>query len=213
MVIGIIGAGNIGGTAAQLFAKAGHHVTISHSGDPQTLTPLASSIGENITVRTAEDTVRYSQVILLAVPWVQRSKLPNAQLFVGKIVIDALNPYEYAPNGSIRVVNLEPSTSSEEVLKLIPDSRLVKAFNTLNSETLRRESRPGAPLDQRLVLFEAGDETEAKEVVARLIEDIGYAAVDTGFLKEGGRLQQPGSPIYNVPLTVEEARQKLENLP
>jgi 8-hydroxy-5-deazaflavin:NADPH oxidoreductase len=62
------------------------------------------------------------------------------------------------------------------------------------------------------VLFVAGDDSEAREVVAQLIEEIGFAAVDTGFLHEGGRLQQPGSPIYNVPMTVKEALLRLSDL-
>ena len=78
---------------------------------------------------------------------------------------------------------------------------------------MRNNARPSAPLSERAVLFVAGDDSEAKEVVAKLIEDIGFAVVDTGFLREGGRLQQPGSPIYNVLMTVEEAKQRLANLP
>jgi len=49
----------------------------------------------------------------------------------------------------------------------------------------------------------------AKAAVARLIEQIGFAPVDTGSLREGGRKQQPGTPIYNVPLTAAAARAAL----
>ena len=49
----------------------------------------------------------------------------------------------------------------------------------------------------------------AKAEVARLIEQIGFAPVDTGSLREGGRKQQPGTPIYNVPLTAAAARAAL----
>jgi 8-hydroxy-5-deazaflavin:NADPH oxidoreductase len=81
----------------------------------------------------------------------------------------------------------------------------VKAFNTMYYQTLATEARPRP--EDRLVLFIAGDDTEAKAVVSRLIEDIGFAVVDTGSLREGGRMQQPGSPIYNRPMKLEEARQ------
>ncbi len=80
-------------------------------------------------------------------------------------------------------------------------------------ETLRNEARPDKPLEERLVIFIASDDSEAKAIVARLIEEIGYAAVDTGFLHEGGRRQQPDSPIYNVQMTMKEAMQKLAELP
>jgi hypothetical protein len=48
--------------------------------------------------------------------------------------------------------------------------------------------------------------------VAKLIEDIGFVAVDTGSLREGGRKQQPGSPIYNNPMTIEIARKRLAEI-
>lgn len=164
-----------------------------------------SSLGPRVRAVTTEDAVKFGEVVLLAVPWGRRAELPPAQLFENKIVIDAINPF--GPNGPIDLGN---TTSSEEILKQIPGARLVKAFNTLNFQILGTGSRPAN--QDRLVLFVAGDDTEAKEVVARLIEDIGFATVDTGFLHEGGRIQQPGSPIFNVPMTVQEAKQRLTNL-
>lgn len=205
MNIGILGAGNIGSTTARLFATAGHSVAISHSKGPESLASLVSSLGPRVRAVTTEDAVKFGEVVLLAVPWGRRAELPPAQLFENKIVIDAINPF--GPNGPIDLGN---TTSSEEILKQIPGARLVKAFNTLNFQILGTGSRPAN--QDRLVLFVAGDDTEAKEVVARLIEDIGFATVDTGFLHEGGRIQQPGSPIFNVPMTVQEAKQRLTNL-
>jgi predicted dinucleotide-binding enzyme len=62
------------------------------------------------------------------------------------------------------------------------------------------------------VLFLAGDDVEAKEVVSQLIEEIGFAPADTGSLREGGRRQEPGSPIYNNPMTAEQAREMLAGM-
>jgi predicted dinucleotide-binding enzyme len=74
-------------------------------------------------------------------------------------------------------------------------SRLVKAFNTMYYETLRTEGRPSAPEEERLALFVVGADGEAKAVVSRLIEEVGFAPVDTGSLSDG-RKQEPGSPIH-----------------
>ena len=205
MNIGILGAGRIGATAADLFAKAGHSVAISNSKGPESLSSFVASSGSRIKAVTAEEAVRFGEVILLAVPWTKRDTLPDPQLFENKIVIDALNPY--GPEG---VVDLGEKTSSELVSWQLPGARLVKAFNTMYFETLRTGSRPAGP--DRLVLFIAGDDTEAKDTVASLIEEIGFAAVDTGFLSDGGRLQQPGSPIFNVPMTITDARERLADL-
>ncbi|GCE23952.1 NADPH-dependent F420 reductase [Dictyobacter kobayashii] len=210
MNIGIIGSGNIGANAAKLFAKAGHKVAISNSKGPASLAGLVSEIGPNAKATTTEEAVKFGDAILVALPWTKRNSLPPAQMFENKIVMDATNPYVVDKNGNFGLDDLGNSTSSEEILKLMPGARLVKAFNTMYFETLRTGSSTNP--EQRLVLFIAGDDSEAKEIVARLIEDIGFAAVDTGFLHDGGRLQQPGSPIYNVPMTVEQAKQKLTDI-
>jgi hypothetical protein len=65
------------------------------------------------------------------------------------------------------------------------------------------------PRAQRLALLVAGDDAGAKEVVSKLIDDIGMGAIDTGSLHDGDRRQGPGAPLYNVPVTVAEAEQRL----
>ena len=84
-------------------------------------------------------------------------------------------------------------------------AQLVKGFNTIWSEHLATQGDTSLPLEQRRAIFIAGDDSEAKAIVARLIEEIGFAAVDTGFLHEGGRSQQPGTAVYNKELTAGEA--------
>jgi hypothetical protein len=78
-------------------------------------------------------------------------------------------------------------------------------------ETLRHEARPDAPLDERLVLFLAGDDESAKETVADLIEQFGFAPFDVGSLRDGAAME-PGSPIYNEPMTLAEAAAAVERL-
>src|SRR5918911_3664205 len=94
MKIGIIGSGNIGGTAAKLFSNAGHDVAISNSRGPESLASFVNSIGPNIKAKTVEDAVKFGEVILLAIPWRRRQDLLSiSELFYNKIVIDAMNPY------------------------------------------------------------------------------------------------------------------------
>jgi len=85
----------------------------------------------------------------------------------------------------------------------------VKGFNTIWFEHLKTQGNTKLPLEERRAIFIAGDDSGAKEIVAKLIEEIGYAAVDTGFLHDGGKSQQPGTPIYNKALTAKEAAQTL----
>jgi len=208
MKIGIVGAGNIGGTAAELFANAGHEVVLSNSRGPKSIASRVNSIGPTVTAKTVKDAVQFGEVILLAIPWRKRQELPSSELFEGKIVIDAMNPY----SENFEVLDLGNSTSGEEVSKQLHTSSLVKAFNTIYYEHLRTKGRRDAPKEDRFAIFVAGDDPEAKAVVSRLIEDIGFAPVDSGSLREGGRKQQPGSPIYNNPMILEVACKRLAEL-
>ena len=205
MRIGILGAGNIGGTLGRDWARAGHEVFLS-SRHPDALQKLAKEMGNGARAGTPEEAARFADVVVLAIPWRNRHDLPRPGLFKGKVVIDAMNPY----TADGKVMDLGDSTSSEDVAKLLPGARLVKAFNTMSSDDLRSGAfRSG---DDRWAIFVAGDDKGAKEVVSRLIEDIGFVPIDTGSLKEGGRKQRPGSAIYGEPLTERRARSVLKSL-
>ncbi|MFL6396930.1 MAG: NADPH-dependent F420 reductase, partial [Nitrososphaeraceae archaeon] len=103
-----------------MFVNAGHVAAISNSRGPESLTSLVNSIGANIRAKKVEDAVKFGEVMLLAIPWRRRQELLSvSELFDGKIVIDAMNPY----SENFEVIDLDNSTSSEEVLKQIPSSR------------------------------------------------------------------------------------------
>jgi predicted dinucleotide-binding enzyme len=201
--IGVIGAGRIGANAARLFARMGHEVVISSSRGPETLSTVVEEIGNNARAVRIEEAADFGDVVLEAIPFGRYEELPADRL-KGKIVIDASNYYPQR-DGEIDLGGL---TSTEAVARHLPDSRVVKAFNTMYYERLANEGRPGLPFEERLVLFVAGDDEEAKGIVSHLIEEIGFAPIDTGSLKKSYR-QEPGSPIYNNPMTPEQAREML----
>jgi len=205
MKIGILGAGNIGGTLAKHWTKVGHFVFVS-SRHPNDLQKLVKEAGPAAQAGTLEDAVRFGDSVVLAIPWRKKEDLPSPLLFQGKIVVDAMNPYSSLG----RVMELGDSTSSEEVAKIIPEARLVKAFNTMGANDLKNEAFKTGK--DRLAIFVAGNDQEAKRTVSGLIEDIGFVPMDTGSLRDGGRLQQPGSPIYNIRLTEDQARSSLQSV-
>ena len=206
MRIGIIGSGSIGGTAARLFARAGHEVAISNSRGPETLREAVEEIGPNARAATVEEAARSGEVVMEAIPFGRYRELP-AEALSGKILISASNYYP----GRDGEIEHEGLASSELIARHLPDTRVVKAFNTIYYERLRDNGRPDAPLEEREAIFLAGDDEEAKGVVSRLIEEIGFAPVDTGSLHESALRQQPGSPIYNVATTPARAREMLAN--
>jgi len=206
MQIGIIGTGKIGGTAAHLFVDAGHDVAIANSRGPETLTDLVEDLGERASAATVEDAASGAELVLVAIPFGRYGELP-AEALSNRIVVDAMN---YYPNrdGHFRELDQDATTSTELLAAHTPDARVVKAFNTMMWTNLRERGSQG-PLDERLVMFVAGDDQEAKGLVSSLIEEIGFAPVDTGSLAEGGRRQQPGSSVYVKELRPDEARHLL----
>jgi len=98
------------------------------------------------------------------------------------------------------------TASSEIVAAHLPGARIVKAFNTIWSEHLKTKGSKAAPLDQRRVIFVSGDDAEAKRIVSKLIEDIGFGGYDLGSLHDS-RNQQPDTAVYNKDVTVAEARE------
>ncbi len=202
MNIGIIGSGHIGGTAARLFANAGHPVAISNSRGPESLAALIADLGPGVKATTVAEAAAFGDVVLVAIPLGKYETLP-AQALSGKIVVDAMNYYP----GRDGELDFRGGTSSEAVARHLAGARLVKAFNTMQSETLGTSGM--LPAEEQLVLFVAGDDAEAKATVSGMIEEIGFAAIDAGSLAAGGIRQQPGTPIYGKPMTAAQAQEAL----
>ena len=208
MKIGIIGAGKIGATIANLFIKAGHPVAISNSRGPGSLKDLVGSLGDNAIALSVNEAAAFGEIVLLAVPWRNTQALPDPALLENKIVIDAMNHY----NDDGSVIDIGNSTSSEETAKRLPGAIVIKAFNTIYFKHLNEGSHPELPLKERRAIFIAGDSVEAKAKVSRLIEEIGFAAVDTGGLRNGGQLQQPESIFYNKEIKCADAHAMLQRV-
>lgn len=207
MRIGILGSGNIGATAAELFARAGHEVVVANSRGPESLADLVGRLGPSARAATVLNAVQDSELVLVALPVRAYGDLPQTGVS-GKVVIDAGNYYP-PRDGSVPELADGTTTSSELLAARLPGARVVKAFNTLWSKTLAEKGEPDAPRDRRIALLVAGDDAEAKRTVSELVEQIGFAAVDTGGLADGERRQGPGSPLYNTPVSVAEAEKQL----
>jgi predicted dinucleotide-binding enzyme len=204
MRIAVIGSGRIGLTAAQLFSRAGHEVRIANSRGAASLRDK-EHILDGALPAEPEAAVAFAELVLLALPWRSRAALTAYGPWDGKVVVDATNPY----GETGEVLDTDGRSSSELIADVVPGARLVKAFNTMHWVRLRDEGRPGSEEAERLVIFLAGDDAQAKRAVADLVTQIGFAPVDTGSLREGGRRIEPGTPLYNAPLVPAQARELL----
>jgi 8-hydroxy-5-deazaflavin:NADPH oxidoreductase len=206
MRIGVIGAGRIGGNAARLFAKAGHEVLVSFSRDPQKLEALAGEIGGR--AGTPQEAVDFGEVVMLSVSWTLIDEvLAAAGSLDARIVIDTTNQF-----GREGWEDLGGRTAAQVNAARMPGARYTKAFNTLTSGfQAQAAGRTGA---DRVVMFLCGDDEEAKGVVAGLIEDAGFTAVDIGGVADAAPMEAPrrAGAVYGEELHEQEARAFVANL-
>ena len=203
MKIGIIGAGHIGANAAKLFVEAGHEIAIANSRGAETLRDLVAELGERAQAADVETAAKFGEVVFVSIPFGKYKEL-SADAFEGKIVIDSNNYYPER-DGNFAELDESKTTSSELLAEHLGGARVVKGFNTIWFEHLKTQGNKDLPTEERRAIFIAGDDSQAKEIVGKLIADIGFAAVDTGNLADGA-VQQPGTAIYNRNLTAGEAQ-------
>ena len=169
-----------------------------------------AKLGPRASAATAAEAAAQSDVVVVAIPYGRLRELPAEQLR-GKIVVDAGNYYPQR-DGHIAELDSGHVASTAKLADHLGGARVVKAFNTIYYVNLRDEGRPDAPPEARIAVPVAADDAEAKQVVAGLIEQIGFAPVDGGSLRESVR-QQPGAPISGNPVGPDEARKLIADTP
>ncbi|MFJ2828257.1 NADPH-dependent F420 reductase [Streptomyces sp. NPDC087263] len=194
MKIGTLGAGTVAQAIVRHAVSHGHQIVLSNSRGPASLTGIAEGLGPLAGAGTPEEAAA-AEVVVLAVGWPQ---VPDAVAalppFDGRIVIDATNQF-VSPPPHFEIADLGDLTGSEYVASLLPGARVVKAFNTLYGQYIAADPHHEAG---RQVLFLAGDDAEAKATVRDLTAGFGFAPVDLGGLREGGRLMQLGGPLSGL---------------
>lgn len=193
--LGFIGSGNIGSALARLAVAAGLDVVLSNSRGPDTLADLAAELGEHARAATPTDAARAGDVVVATVPLSAYPRLPVADL-AGKTVIDTMN---YYPDRDRHIAELDGGTltSSALVQRHLAGAHVVKAFNNIDFRRLFTLARPTAAAD-RSALPIAGDNAAAKHQAVRLLDALGYDAVDIGALADSWR-SQPDTPVYVQP--------------
>jgi 8-hydroxy-5-deazaflavin:NADPH oxidoreductase len=206
MKIGIIGAGNIGGTLTRRFRAVGHDVAVANSRGPESLRDLAAETGaQAVTVREA---ARGRDVVIVTIPEKKIPDLPK-DLFDGVpdnvVIVDTGNYYPRQRDG--RIEGIENGMTESGWVSSQLGRPVVKAFNNIYAQHLLENGKPkGTP--GRIALPVAGDDPKAKAVVMQLIDEIGFDPVDAGTMAESWR-QQPGSPVYTNDYDAEGVRRGL----
>jgi hypothetical protein len=189
MNVTVVGAGNMGRGLGHMLVRGGHTVTVVDR-DPEEAGRLAEELrgvargGATVEAEAPGAGVRGEVVILaLYYPSTLEAARELGGELEGKLVVDIANPVNQTFDG---LATESGTSAAEELARPVPaGARVVKAFNTTFAGTLVEGQVAGQPLD----LFIAGDEEEAKEIVAQLARDGGLRALDVGPLERARYLE------------------------
>jgi NADPH-dependent F420 reductase len=191
MKVTIIGAGNVGKALGTSISRAGHDVTIT-AKHPEHAQEAAMEIGAH-PVDSPAEAVSDADVVILAVPYVGAANEVSSEIrdrVAGKTIIDVTNPMKPDYSG----LATEGTSAAEEFQKLLPEAKLVKAFNTIFASN---QAHPSEDIDG----YVAADDEVAKQQVISLVESIGFKPVDVGPLRAARYLE--GMAVINIGLNAQ----------
>ena len=173
--IGIIGKGNVGGALTRGLQGAGYEVR---------------SVGSDKTA--VRETAAWGEIVIIAVPFGAVGDVVQTagEALAGKTVVDVTNALD--PNMNLAVGFT--TSGAEELQKKLPDSHVVKAFNTVFAQHMDS----GKLRDQPLTAFIAGDDADARKTVLGIARGIGFDAVDAGPLVNARQIESLG--FFNIQL-------------
>ena len=181
MSVGILGSGDVGKSLARGFLGLGQKVTIG-SRSPEKLSEFVAGAGEGATAGTFEEAAKFGDLLVLATlgsAAEEAIQLAGADNFRGKVLIDATNPLDFSGGMPPKLFVGHTDSLGERVQRWAPESRVVKAFNTVGNAYFVNPQFPGGPPD----MFIAGNDAEAKKIVSRICTDFGWGVIDLGGLE------------------------------
>jgi hypothetical protein len=185
MKIAFIGFGQVGSPLADRLQRLGHHVSLAaHDAISETV-KKALARNADLSVAAPKDAVADAEVVFLATPFQANETALKAvaEELRGKILIDCTNPV--GPNLSHGLKSVQ--SGSEMVQKLLPDTRVVKAFTIYGFENFEDSSYPG--YNVKPVMMYCGNDSGAKKVVGGLIAQLGWEPFDVGGLEQALHLE------------------------
>jgi 8-hydroxy-5-deazaflavin:NADPH oxidoreductase len=194
MRIAIIGAGNVGRTLGGALRIRGHAVVYGVRDPARSPERVAKPV---------RDALKGAELVILATPWNATEALvcEHAEELAGKIVIDATNPIN--PSRTRLAVGFD--TSGAELLQ--GQARKATFFKAFNSARVAVMAKPQFP-EGNAIMFVAGPGGAGKSTVLRIVEDVGFDAVDAGELKVA-RLLEPLAMLWLQPALVQGAGRDL----
>ena len=182
MRIAIIGTGNVGSALARGLKGKGHEVWLG-ARNPLGVADLAAETGAR--AATPRDAAAAADIVILSLPWgAAEAAVAGLGDLAGKVVIDCMNPIGRKPQG-MGLTHGHSTSGGEIVQGWLPRARVVKTLNQVGAEIMADTSA----LPHRPVMFMAGNDDAAKAMVARVLADLGFEALDAGDLTRARYLE------------------------
>jgi 8-hydroxy-5-deazaflavin:NADPH oxidoreductase len=180
MKITILGIGNMGTALGRIWLDKNHEVCFSHSREADKLGQLSKELPKARITENLKEAIAFGDVIMLATPYTGLKEIFElADAFDGKIVITCVSNLVPDFTGStIGIATTRKISVAEEIAEKLPKARVVESFNISFAENLKLPSHVFE--GQQGTIFYCGNDTEAKKVVASLIEDADYQAKNAG---------------------------------
>ena len=172
--VGVLGSGEVGRRLACGFASRGHAVMIgSRDPDKPELREWLAGEGAGIQSATFAETASHGELLVLAVLGTAAEQAiadAGAEKFSGKVVIDAMNPLDFSDGFPPKLAISGEDSLGEHVQRLLPDAKVVKAFNIIGNPYFVEPSfSEGQP-----TMLIAGNDQDAKRTVADVLADFGW---------------------------------------
>lgn len=199
MKTGIIGSGSVGQTLAKAFMQEGYDVMLGTRNTSKPEVVQFAKNNPNIKTGTFAEAAAFGEIIVLAVGGkVAEEAMNDADIenFKNKVVIDVTNPIANEPpeNGVLKFFTNINFSLMEELQRMVPEAKFVKAFNSVGSHVMYKPNFGNT----RPTMFIAGNDEEAKATVTSILDAFGWETADMG-KAEGARAIEPLCMLWCIP--------------
>ena len=200
MKVGIIGSGIVGRVLGTAFLKEGNEVMLGTRDITKEELQKRADDNARAQVGTFDASARFAEIIVFAMGGSVAEdavKLAGIENFTGKIVIDATNPIDHKRppvNGVLPYFTTMDESLMEQLQKLLPDARLVKAFNSVGNAFMYKPDFNGI----KPTMFICGNDEDAKKTVTKILDSFGWETEDMG-KAEAARAIEPLCILWCIP--------------
>jgi 8-hydroxy-5-deazaflavin:NADPH oxidoreductase len=189
MRVGILGTGEVGRSLGKGLIALGMDARMgSRKKGGEVALSWVRECGDHASEGTFSDAASYGEILFLATLGSANEtviRLAGEANFSGKVLVDVTNPLDGSTGFPPRLAICGEDSSGEQVQRLVPMARVVKAFNTVGNSHFFRPTFPGGPPD----MFICGNDVDAKNTVSNIVREFGWGVVDAGDIRSSRYLE------------------------